>query len=515
MRQESFRIRFAFPAPVSTIVAVVIASVQCALADGPVATSTDAVCHHRTIVMDGNFDDWKDLQPVALGVSESGAFVNLAGVWAACDEDWVYFRIQTTTAINLQSTNGTISLHLNVDGDSLTGRSEPARPLTLGNVPGEDAVIHFSRPRDGGRFEGVAALAIDLTTSVAFNTYLIGLESAPTHSSTEFEMRIRRGATAAASDVDWFTSPRLIAKFSATSSDGKLVSETPAFALDLCDHGVGNAMADVPPYPGKGEVRVLSWNVQKGAIFSNSAPFARVLLALRPDIITFQEVGESTTVWMLRDWLDEHCPSARGWDVSMMPGSDAAVASRFSGVSLNPEEMPQVAGDREVKTSAMLAADGRKRAAVLSVHLKCCGRAGDERDQTRLAEAVEIHKQLRKIRYADNPSAIVVAGDFNLVGSREPLDTIALGNDLDGSDLAAVHAPVWGDQSLRTWRDPVQPFPPGRLDFVLVSDSVTAPVRAFVLDTTLLSESALNRLGLLADDTSASDHLPVVADLRW
>ena len=65
-----------------------------------------------------------------------------------------------------------------------------------------------------------------------------------------------------------------------------------------------------------------------------------------------------------------------------------------------------------------------------------------------------------------------------------------------------------------TWYDAGNTYTPGRLDYLLYSDSVAEAANSFVLDTSKLSEAALARLGLDATDTAASDHLPVVLDVK-
>jgi hypothetical protein len=71
-------------------------------------------------------------------------------------------------------------------------------------------------------------------------------------------------------------------------------------------------------------------------------------------------------------------------------------------------------------------------------------------------------------------------------------------------------------RSNATWGDPDLPFVPGRLDFLLYADTSLESINAFLMDTRDLEPRWLERHGLRGDDTaSASDHLPLVADLRW
>ena len=121
---------------------------------------------------------------------------------------------------------------------------------------------------------------------------------------------------------------------------------------------------------------------------------------------------------------------------------------------------------------------------------------------------------------------IVVAGDMNLVGGSSQVLTLTDGLVHDEATFGPSHAADWdgtplGDAWPRvnglgdafTWRDARSSYSPGKLDYIVYSDSVLELVRAFSLETTGLTGYDLARYGLRADDTlEASDHLPVVAD---
>ena len=86
---------------------------------------------------------------------------------------------------------------------------------------------------------------------------------------------------------------------------------------------------------------------------------------------------------------------------------------------------------------------------------------------------------------------------------------------LDGEeDLVPVQAYRLTDRSMATWRNEYQPFSPGRLDFVLISNSTLAVERAFPFEAEELSEDLLATMGVREDDSRiAADHLPLVVDL--
>jgi len=73
---------------------------------------------------------------------------------------------------------------------------------------------------------------------------------------------------------------------------------------------------------------------------------------------------------------------------------------------------------------------------------------------------------------------------------------------------------VLGDRAAYTWIQPWSRFSPGRLDWLLYDGSQATAARAFALDVPRLDDAARTAAGLERDDGAASDHLPLVLDLR-
>ena len=150
---------------------------------------------------------------------------------------------------------------------------------------------------------------------------------------------------------------------------------------------------------------------------------------------------------------------------------------------------------------------------VVSAHLKCCGHSGSEEDEHRVAQARELVDRIQRLRrgqygerYKD--AAVVVVGDYSLVGSRQPLDIIKTTGLTDWL-LQRV-----GDRAAVTWRDDDSEFWPGRLDLLAYDPERLKKRNGCVLDTALLTPEELAGLGLRADDSSVSDHLMLVADFQ-
>ena len=104
---------------------------------------------------------------------------------------------------------------------------------------------------------------------------------------------------------------------------------------------------------------------------------------------------------------------------------------------------------------------------------------------------------------------VVVIGDYNLVGSRTPIDILV---NTQSPGLRHWMLPNLIGESVVTWRWDGARFPPGLLDLVTYGPGQLVARNGFVLDTGLLNQKELNRLGVKTDDSSVRDHLLLVAD---
>jgi len=148
-----------------------------------------------------------------------------------------------------------------------------------------------------------------------------------------------------------------------------------------------------------------------------------------------------------------------------------------------------------------------------SMHLKSRGAKDSIEDRRRMAEARAINAAFTRDATAAAAQRRIMSGDLNLVGSRPPLDILRAGVDADGSDLTPAAAMVHGDLAYYTWKDDKTAFSPGRLDWIVYSDSNLKEHASFVLDASRLDQSVLTALGIERGDTATADHLPVVIDL--
>jgi endonuclease/exonuclease/phosphatase family metal-dependent hydrolase len=297
--------------------------------------------------------------------------------------------------------------------------------------------------------------------------------------------------------------------------------------------------------------RLVCYNVKWNSIFPEvdarrAARFARVVQALNPDILALQEIGMHPQ--------DRGQPGSRKWKaddvIKLMnfalpltdgawqayQGKDSVIVSRcplrMTAAKLDPP------GERELALALVDLPDDRCAADVyvLNNHFKCCD--AEKNDPLRQRQADALVSWLRDARTPggeiDLPTGtgLLIVGDLNIVGSFAPVQTLLDGDIHDETQYGPDAPPDWDNTPLAdarprhnltgdgdwTWRDDTSQYKPGRLDYIIYSDSVLTASQTFALDTTTMSEAelaaaGLERLDVCHDqDGQVFDHLPLVAD---
>lgn len=449
--------------------------------------------------VDGLIEDWGDAAPAWTDAIGNGERIDIGRVWVRSDAERVTLRFEVAQHINLQSANE-VTLIIDGDGDASTGQS----------VQGLGAEVSWTFGRKKGTmWRGDGAKSIGQSD--------IGLRQAPTVSSGQFEISLLRRVADGTALI-----PGPVASLVLVDGSGEKGDRAPdegAIRVALSD------AAPPPPLPVSLErrrpddVRILTWNVLFDGLFKRPAPFIRVLRAVDPDIICFQEIWSHTAA-DAADHVSLAIPEATWHGAHTTEG---IIVSRY------PILESQAVDEAGNYWALVDLPDDRYAAdmSVVSAHPPCC-----DKEKERQRELDAIAAWVRDLatpggREIPQGTPIVVAGDMNLVGSERQLRTLLAGEivdeatfgpsrppDWDGTPLADAMPRLAGGRDTYTWRDATSPFAPGRLDYIVYSDSVARLGNAFVLATESLDAETLMRYGLRAGDTlEASDHLPVVADL--
>lgn len=471
------------------------------------------------ITLDGDLADWP------------------AGQWARADEHFVYFRFDFDAPRALFDARERLTLLVDADDNDATG--DPARALE----PGADLSIEFNpAPRpDAAPVEGQARRGERLRITPLFapdaarkgngtvTQSELQLLSIPTHAARSFELRLARSDKLA----DDLPAAGLL-------SSGKI-----RLALQRYDATTGAAIGtplradiDAPPVqpfnpigdlPAKdpGSVRVLTYNVLWSSPTKpepGPAGFSRLLKKTDPDIVVLQEwfdreVDQARTIAQREEavaaWFNQHVGGT--WQVVGSAGQGVFVASRYKVLHRGPETLMTEAKsnwDFPVRLAAAVLDTPAGPITIGSVHLKCCGTLDSPEDVRRRAEVEVINRTLRELASAATGGKIIVGGDYNLVGDHEIADRLIADLDTDGSALSLATPLMLGDRIAHTHGGTTRNGGRSRLDYIAYPDAGFRVTGQFVIDTTIINAPSLQSLGLQAQDTEGSDHLPVVVDLK-
>lgn len=496
-----------FRSATAMLVACVLAAVSGAAMSACASSSQDsgsssfraaAPALNQPITIDGNTEDWPGGGDVV----------------AAADAHHVYFRFSTAgKPFAIQAADQATCILLDVDADAATGQRLPGRMSSLGI----DLEVQASPLKPaGGTSRGVAINAVDSSGfALPLSRADFDVSFAPTYAATWYEARLSRTPDNPGNlPIEGLLSRgNLRGVFALKNADGKIVGVSDAFTVTLKPAAAQKTLSDVaPPTKPEGGLRVMNYNVLKSSPVKNPEPFRRILDVLQPDVILFQE-WEEGSAGDIAQWLAAN-KSGQAWYVAkpsgnMSAGGGVLVASRFP-ILTNFGNVK--ADDKPVRAVGAVIDSPLGPVVATSLHYKCCGAAGSSEDLRRMDEARAVNAAVLKASDASKASIRIIGGDFNLVGTRPPLDLTRQNLDADGTDMAIAEARVLGESLVETWTEDDNAFSPGRLDYMVYSDASVTARNAFVFDTRRMSAAALAKLGLDADDSASSDHLPVVVD---
>jgi len=460
----------------------------------------------QRILLDGEGDDWNGIAPIHVDPAGDGGSsgIDLTDIYVANDAEHLYLYFPVGTDLVLQDEDDQLALYIDTDNDPLTGFPQP--PL------GVELRWDFGAP-GGFYFHASGWEPVDW--------FDIGFISAPTHSGAAFELAIDRDAVPGgiaplfanetialllhdwAGGGDWAPNSGSAVEYT--------FDETPVAPIDT--------LAIAPENPSA--VRLMTHNMLQDQLFDAWKQLAhgRLLQAIDPDIICYQEVyGHTSTD--VRQVVESFLGGT--WDANLV--GDQVLVTRSEIL-----DYWNIADGRG--GAFLLAPLGAFNANLLvfNCHLSCCAWNDDER-QTQVDAIMAFVRDAQtpggELELgSDNP--IVITGDMNFVGSVRQLETFLTGDIYDNGTYGPDFAPDWDASDLSdvvprhiahalaySWYKPISDDCPGRLDYIIYSDSNTEIVQDMVVQTTFLGDAYLDAYDLLHTDTSvASDHLPVFADL--
>ncbi len=461
------------------------------------------ISQSKTIKIDGVFDDWTSELATYTDTSENLNGLDILEFQVTNDSEYLYLHIKTDQEFDITDdslNDHDLGLTIDVDTDASTG-------FPVQDLYGSEITILFER--------FFAHYNVDPYSQV--NLHDIGLQVAPTVTSNEFEMAIPRNSIPDNTNA-LFTQQTINVLFKNNNNGDAAPNVGEIFTYTFEETSTDDHLETLTK-ESDAFIRVLTYNTLfNGLEDSSKLPyFERIITALDPDIISFVETSNASNVKSLLDqWLP--LGTANGWYVLEYNG--VVTASKWAIIQswFLTRQFPTLIDLPESYGTDLLFTNS---------HLFCCD--AEDRRQEQVDEYVAFMLDAKteggEISLPEQ-TPFVYAGDLNLVGYSQQLTTLLTG-DIRFTNIYGDGAPIdWDDTDVTsdnsvhnnkplayTWRNYNANFLPGKLDFIIYSDSVLEKEKSFVLETETQSSQTLTENGLqLSDTLLASDHLPVVAD---
>lgn len=225
------------------------------------------------------------------------------------DDRFLYLYLEVGAEITLQENNN-VTLYIDTDNDTGTGNTR--------DEIGADLEYNLGQRRG----------SVHRSTSTTINSYSIGLVSAPTVTSTWFELKIDLNASVNGSPLFIGNTIAIVI----TSASGDQIPEK----NEVLTYQLNSERSFSPsPYqikkPAFSDLRVLSYNVRRDDLFdpAKQAAFKRIISAIEPDIIGFQEIYDNSGQ-QTAELMEQFLPSGEGeqWFYGDT-GNDNLIVSRF------------------------------------------------------------------------------------------------------------------------------------------------------------------------------------------
>jgi len=423
--------------------------------------------------IDGGFEDWKDVKVCAYDPKgdAKGAF-DITKVYAASQGSIIYLRFDTTNLLNLQN-----------------GPEAEGTLLVIIDLPNNQELVLDMRGRR-------AFLNDSLKERIPWDRlkYIVG----PTYAQNEFEIQVDLGGfninCGDAISIQFNGSDQLSAPAAFTFSQPP---ETPKRRSHRRYSGT--------------DVRIVSFNTYFEGLSdpNREEAMGRLLNSVNGDVYCFQEEwkteGHGEILKRLMPLENENL-----WHIHKVHGN--VIASKYPLKALPSKN------DRYAAANIGLA---ENHLFIINVHLSAMGYIGSEDDRLRIRQVDDIVATIDEIHRGqydedDAPGTqpgIVIVGDFNLVGSRTPLDMII---DKKVYGLKDWLIPNLIGESVVTWRGGSRAsFSPGKLDYIVYSTRTLIPKNGFILNSELLNRTKRKQLSLDVADSKLSDHLLMTVDFQF
>jgi endonuclease/exonuclease/phosphatase family metal-dependent hydrolase len=459
------------------------------------------------ISIDGLFDDWAEVDINYSDVQGDGSDADFADIKITYDNDFLFIYFNVHDGEYLMQDWNELHLYIDADYDSSTGH-----PI---NGIGAELDWYFG-DRSGSYYimDGIIEIyQNDLT-----------LRMAPTITNDEFEICISRNSSVLTMDGNQVLVEGKVILTDTGQNADQIPDENGGISFSIGEDYIMPAAPISFAKNDSTDIRLVTHNVWNSSMMDSYYQdyFQRIYQALDPDIVALQEMYENTNQLhsLFNDWFPDD-----QWYVSSQ-FRDNIIISKYPVIAedfITTSERTMVA---LLNTEDYLGYN----LLIFNSHLACCDNDGSR--QYDADEFVSVWQGWRE--NSNGPFTVpentpfVHVGDINLVGYRQQLTTLTTGDIVDENQFGSDFALDWDGTPIAdlfsshshkrmgyTWRRDNSSFSPGKLDYILYTDSVLDTSKHFVFNTLTMDSASLAEYGLEAMDSyNSSDHFPRVLDIK-
>tara|TARA_Y100000589_G_scaffold28864_1_gene24008 strand:- start:322 stop:1974 length:1653 start_codon:yes stop_codon:yes gene_type:complete len=472
------------------------------------------------IIIDGKFQDWEGVEFIEDNINDNGFAVDFTSLSITNDNRYLYIKFTTTEQIDLMDSgsNGesmyNTVIYIDTDNNNKTGYV-PNYNSNIGSELGiflNQRYVWYNTPNP----------------NVQISLYDIGLFSAPTVTSNEFEIAIDLEAQYGGENL--FPNQEIKIQLKDFISDDAIPNINSEIIYNINSNNLNYITLNTEK-ENEDLIRLSAYNVLYNGLDDNERleQLKNIIKSVNADIYAFSECYETSSE-TVKNILDEILPISnnQGWYVIKKEDDDLITASKFPIIQDWPNESY---GIKKMHPCLIDLPDSlfTKDLLVINAHMSCCDNDNDRQEQADdFVNFILDAKSTGGIIDLANETPFVLCGDLNLVGFSQQLQTLTSGEIIDTEAFGIGGGMNWSNNDLRdeicmhvetpfsyTWRD-ITPSPGsysyGRLDYIIFSDDVMSSQKSFTIDTKFISQKKLNEMNLDVNDSFGSDHLLTTID---
>jgi len=373
----------------------------------------------------------------------------------------------------------------------------------------ENSILSFNFGERNGSFRNNGFIEV-------FHTN-IGLVVSPTVSSKVFEIKIDKRWRF--DNITYELEGEIELSIANASFNGDEIPNNGSISYTLTE----DQIPAVPSYSLEKvdgtDFRFCGYNVLFDRIFESATrtEYGRILSAINPDIICFQEIYDNTAQQTQNRLLNvfNALDNTQTWYNSKR-GSDNILISRYP-----------IIYERDIAGNGVFVVemDGHE-VMIVNIHLPCCSRDSDREDEIdAILSFIRDSKNGNSNYLLKENSPIIINGDANFVGNADQVEALISGtifnNNISGADfqidwdddgLTDLKPFATGYNTMHTFYNPFGSYSKGRLDYTFYSDYTLTALNSFVLDTDGLSLEELRDYDL---EPYYTNYASTLSSMSW